>query len=183
MLGAHLTSTEGLLVNIPHLGFTTPYQITLYQQTDQFTGSTGIDRIDPGVDFHPGRHTQNQLTLPRTVADIARSAVATGEQQQINTGLLQFNSQPLGIRSTGLSTAQVTDHLMHKAQLSQQIGAHATGRSEYLQTFTQGQQHLKGLSDPLLRLRHHTHGQCLCGDTIRAFKRGLATQPGQGIDQ
>ena len=119
MACAHLALAKGNFVDIAHVCSPQANQITLDQQRHQFARSTGIDCINPGMNFDPSGNTQHQLAGPRAIADIARGTVTASKQQQIHTQRLNVLSQPFGIFSGGFFATEFADCLMLEAHIPQ----------------------------------------------------------------
>ena len=95
------------------------------------------------MNLDPSRNAQHQLTAADLITDITRGTVTARKQQQIYAGFLQGRGAAFGIFGTGLvRLAQLTDHLMRKAQFGKQIAPHGARGGKQLQLIAQRQQQL-----------------------------------------
>ena len=180
--GAYLAIAQRRFVEVAHFAAGQAYQAAFHQAQGQLAGGAWADGVDPGMNLDPGRNAQHRLLLAYGGTDITGGTIAAGKQDQRTAGLLQRLHGALGIGGAGRALAQITQHAMGIAQLSQQISAHRPGKTEELQAPGHRAQAFQGDACALRGARLGATGQGLVGHPVATLERRSATQARQGVD-
>ena len=124
---ADAPGAKGVLVEIAHLARRHAHQRAGHELRHDLAGRLGRDRVDPRVHLHAGGNAERGHRGADGAADVARGAVAAGEQQQVDRQRRQRARDGHGVRGRGLRGNLAAGALDREAGLACGVLAHGTG--------------------------------------------------------